>query len=321
MAVAAAALLAMLVAGTSVVQATTPFAAADATRRTRVADDGLRGGVLLVARGDSSFRTRRQHGGADGHSTCRQQMADLGDADDLRGRGARHDDRWANTSRFRGAKAGITAQAPSRTAPACLRRCARAILQHPARCVRSIARVSTRSAGPAATPLAWASDRGSVDRAPERHVVRGRAHSSHRPAAWDARYQRRHCPSAPRRSPRGLVRALATTSGSPHVARRHRRQPRGPPAGVGGRDRESGRRSRHQRRRRGQITGITATRREHIDPDDEIRSSAAAALASTRGSIAHGTYGIVAVDDERNGPEHAVPASQRLARMLWEAAA
>jgi CubicO group peptidase (beta-lactamase class C family) len=35
----------------------------------------------------------------------------------------------------------------------------------------------------------------------------------------------------------------------------------------------------------------------------------------------HGTYGIVAVDDEIHGPEHAVPASQRIARMLWTAAA
>ncbi len=34
----------------------------------------------------------------------------------------------------------------------------------------------------------------------------------------------------------------------------------------------------------------------------------------------HGTYGIVAVDDEIHGPEHAVPASQRIARMLWQAA-
>ena len=35
----------------------------------------------------------------------------------------------------------------------------------------------------------------------------------------------------------------------------------------------------------------------------------------------HGTYGIVAVDDELHGAEHAVPASQRIARMLWQAAA
>jgi CubicO group peptidase (beta-lactamase class C family) len=35
----------------------------------------------------------------------------------------------------------------------------------------------------------------------------------------------------------------------------------------------------------------------------------------------HGTYGIVAVDDEVHGPEHAVPASQRIARMLWQVAA
>jgi len=34
----------------------------------------------------------------------------------------------------------------------------------------------------------------------------------------------------------------------------------------------------------------------------------------------HGTYGIVAVDDELHGAEHAVPASQRIARMLWQAA-
>jgi len=35
----------------------------------------------------------------------------------------------------------------------------------------------------------------------------------------------------------------------------------------------------------------------------------------------HGTYGIVAVDDEVHGSEHAVPASQAIARMLWTAAA
>jgi CubicO group peptidase (beta-lactamase class C family) len=35
----------------------------------------------------------------------------------------------------------------------------------------------------------------------------------------------------------------------------------------------------------------------------------------------HGTYGIVAVDDELDGAEHAVPASQRIAQMLWTAAA
>jgi len=60
-----------------------------------------------------------------------------------------------------------------------------------------------------------------------------------------------------------------------------------------------------------------------LGPDDEIQ------VVSGSGALGfypwidrlHGTYGIVAVDDERNGAEHAVPASQRLARMLWEAAA
>src|SRR6185312_4043943 len=51
-ALTAAALLALVVAGTTTAQASSPFAAADATLRTRVADDGLSGGVLLVARGD-----------------------------------------------------------------------------------------------------------------------------------------------------------------------------------------------------------------------------------------------------------------------------
>jgi CubicO group peptidase (beta-lactamase class C family) len=35
----------------------------------------------------------------------------------------------------------------------------------------------------------------------------------------------------------------------------------------------------------------------------------------------HGTYGIVAVADVENGPAHAVPLSQRIARLAWTAAA
>ena len=35
----------------------------------------------------------------------------------------------------------------------------------------------------------------------------------------------------------------------------------------------------------------------------------------------HGTYGIVAVDDELHGADHAVPASQRIAQVLWQTAA
>jgi CubicO group peptidase (beta-lactamase class C family) len=35
----------------------------------------------------------------------------------------------------------------------------------------------------------------------------------------------------------------------------------------------------------------------------------------------HHTYGAVAVDDEAHGSEHAVPASQRIAQMLWNSAA
>jgi CubicO group peptidase (beta-lactamase class C family) len=63
--------------------------------------------------------------------------------------------------------------------------------------------------------------------------------------------------------------------------------------------------------------------RDEVAPDDTIE------VVSGSGALGfypwidrvHGTYGIVAVDDELHGPEHAVPASQRIARMLWQAAA
>jgi len=76
-----------------------------------------------------------------------------------------------------------------------------------------------------------------------------------------------------------------------------------------------------------QITGIATyglgVWRDLVDADDRIE------VVSGSGALGfypwidrvHGTYGIVAVDDEVNGPEHAVPASQRIARMLWAAAA
>jgi CubicO group peptidase (beta-lactamase class C family) len=72
-----------------------------------------------------------------------------------------------------------------------------------------------------------------------------------------------------------------------------------------------------------QITGIPTyglgVWRDEVAPDDTIE------VVSGSGALGfypwidrvHGTYGIVAVDDELHGPEHAVPASQRIARMLW----
>jgi CubicO group peptidase (beta-lactamase class C family) len=76
-----------------------------------------------------------------------------------------------------------------------------------------------------------------------------------------------------------------------------------------------------------QITGIPTyglgVWRDEVAPDDSIQ------VVSGSGALGfypwidrvHGTYGIVAVDDELHGPEHAVPASQRIARMLWQTAA
>jgi CubicO group peptidase (beta-lactamase class C family) len=76
-----------------------------------------------------------------------------------------------------------------------------------------------------------------------------------------------------------------------------------------------------------QITGIPTyglgVWRDQVAADDAIE------VVSGSGALGfypwidrvHGTYGIVAVADELHGAEHAVPASQRIARMLWQAAA
>jgi CubicO group peptidase (beta-lactamase class C family) len=76
-----------------------------------------------------------------------------------------------------------------------------------------------------------------------------------------------------------------------------------------------------------QITGIPTyglgVWRDEVAADDAIE------VVSGSGALGfypwidrvHGTYGIVAVDDELHGADHAVPASQRIARMLWQAAA
>jgi CubicO group peptidase (beta-lactamase class C family) len=76
-----------------------------------------------------------------------------------------------------------------------------------------------------------------------------------------------------------------------------------------------------------QITGIPTyglgVWRDEVASDDTIE------VVSGSGALGfypwidrvNGNYGIVAVDDELHGAEHAVPASQRIARMLWQAAA
>jgi CubicO group peptidase (beta-lactamase class C family) len=76
-----------------------------------------------------------------------------------------------------------------------------------------------------------------------------------------------------------------------------------------------------------QITGIPTyglgVWRDVVGPGDEIR------VVSGSGALGfypwidrvHTRYGIVAVADLTHGAEHAVPASQRIARMSWEASA
>jgi CubicO group peptidase (beta-lactamase class C family) len=76
-----------------------------------------------------------------------------------------------------------------------------------------------------------------------------------------------------------------------------------------------------------QTTGIATyglgVWRDEVSDDDKIE------VVSGSGALGfypwidrvHGTYGVVAVDDEVHGPDRAVPASQRIARMLWKTAA
>jgi CubicO group peptidase (beta-lactamase class C family) len=76
-----------------------------------------------------------------------------------------------------------------------------------------------------------------------------------------------------------------------------------------------------------QITGIPTyglgVWRDEVGTDDRIQ------VVSGSGALGfypwidrvHGTYGVVAVDDSDHGPDRAVPASQRIARLLWQAAA
>ena len=76
-----------------------------------------------------------------------------------------------------------------------------------------------------------------------------------------------------------------------------------------------------------QVTGIPTyglgVWRDVVGPADQIE------IVSGSGAFGfypwidrvHGTYGVVAVADLEHGAAHAVPASQRIARMLWTAAA
>jgi CubicO group peptidase (beta-lactamase class C family) len=340
-ALAAAALLALVVAATTTAQATSPFAAADATLRTRVADDGLPGGALLVARGDELVhryavgrmdeRTVIPIASASKWLTSATLMTFVDE-----GRVRLDDPVSADLPGFDGAKAGITVREllSHRTglpSAACEGDPSSAL----ARCVRSIA-----DGGPAAPPgtefhysgvgfviagrLIERLSGASFEDAFEARIARPVGMSHTRFDGIARPHTRNPAPAASARSSvrdyARFLRMLAHDGAiDGHVVLQ--------PASVAEieRDQVAGLDTSDDAAVR--ITGIPTyglgVWRDVVGPDDEIQ------VVSGSGALGfypwidrvHGTYGIVAVDDERNGAEHAVPASQRLARMLWEAAA
>jgi CubicO group peptidase (beta-lactamase class C family) len=341
-ALAAAAWLALVVAGTATAQATSPFAAADATLRTRVADDGLPGGVLLVARGDELVhryavgrmdeRTVIPIASASKWLTSATLMTFVDE-----GR-VRLDDPVSDyLPAFEGAKAGITVRelVSHRTGlPSAA--CEGDPSSTLARCVRSIARGGDPAAPPGtefhysgvgfvvAGRLIERLSGTSFEDAFAARIARPLGMSHTRFDGIARPHTRNPAPAASARSSvRDYARFLRMLAHDGTVDGRVVLQPgsvaeieRNQVAGLDTSDDAAV-----------QITGIPTyglgVWRDVVGPDDEIQ------VVSGSGALGfypwidrvHGTYGIVAVDDERNGAEHAVPASQRLARMLWQAAA
>ena len=341
-AVAVAALLAMLVAGASVVQATTPFAAADATLRTRVADDGLSGGVLLVARGDELVH-RYAVGSMDARTVIPIASASkwLTSATLMtfvdEGRVHLDDPVGEYLPGFHGAKAGITVREllSHRTGlPSAV--CEGDPSSTLARCVRSIAGGPDPTGRPGSnfhySGVGFVIAGRLIERLSGTSFEDAFAARIARPLGMrDTRFDgiarphtRNPAPAASARSSardyERFLRMLAhdgTVDG--HVVLQ--------PGSVAEIERDQVAGLDTSDDAAVQITGIPTyglgVWRDVVGPDDEIQ------VVSGSGALGfypwidrvHGTYGIVAVDDERNGAEHAVPASQRLARMLWEAAA
>jgi len=341
-ALTAAALVALVVAGTTTAQASSPFAAADATLRTRVADDGLSGGVLLVARGDELVhrdavgrmgeRTVIPIASASKWLTSATLMTFVDE-----GR-VRLDDPVSDyLPGFDGAKAGITVREllSHRTGlPAAA--CEGDPSSTLARCVRSIAGGGDPAAPPGtefhysgvgfviAGRLIERLSGTSFEDAFEARIARPVGMTHTRFDGTTRPHTRNPAPAASARSSvRDYARFLRMLAHDGAVDGRVVLQPtsvaeieRDQVAGLDTSDDAAVR-----------ITGIPTyglgVWRDVVGPDDAIQ------VVSGSGALGfypwidrvHGTYGIVAVDDERNGAEHAVPASQRLARMLWEAAA
>jgi CubicO group peptidase (beta-lactamase class C family) len=338
--VVAGALVALLVAAPA--EAGSAFAPADAALRARVADDGLTGGVLLVARDDTTLhrlsvgrmtaRTVIPIASASKWLTSATLMTFV-DAGTLA-----LDDRVSRyLPGFDGAKAGITVrQLLSHRSGLPSAACEGDPGTTLARCVREIARGDDPTSRPGsefhyggvgfaiAGRLIERLSGTSFEAAFEDRLARPLGMLHTRFDGVTRPHNRNPAPAASARSTvADYARFLAMLAHDGTVDGRTVLQPesvaeieRDQVAGLDTTDDGAV-----------QITGIPTyglgVWRDVVDTDDRIE------VVSGSGALGfypwidrvHGTYGIVAVDDELNGPEHAVPASQRIARMLWEAAA
>jgi CubicO group peptidase (beta-lactamase class C family) len=332
----------MVVAGPSTAHATTPFSAADATLRTRVTDDRLPGGVLLVARGDALLhryavgrmgeRTVIPIASASKWLTSATLMTFVDE-----GR-VRLDDPVSDyLSGFDGAKSDITVrELLSHRSGLPSAACEGDPSSTLARCVRSIARGPDPTAPPGrefhysgvgyviAGRLIERLSGTSFEDAFEARIARPLGMHHTRFDGITGPHTRNPAPAASARSSvRDYARFLRMLAHDGAVDGRTVLQP----ASVAEIERDQVAGLDTSDDAAVQITRIPTyglgVWRDVVGPDDEIQ------VVSGSGALGfypwidrvHGTSGIVAVDDERNGAEHAVPASQRLARMLWEAAA
>jgi serine-type D-Ala-D-Ala carboxypeptidase/endopeptidase len=319
-----------------------PFAGADAAMRARVRDDHLAGGVLLAARGDTvlhekSFGTVNAHtlipiASASKWLTSATLMTFVDE-----GRLVLDDPVARYLSGFTGAKHAITVREllshrSGLPYPACEGDPSTTM----AACVRSIA----RGGDPTSTPGSEFHYSGvgfvvagriieklsgtSFERAFEARIAHPLGMTQTRFDGSTRPRNRNPAPAASARSTADdyarFLRMLAhdgTVDG--------RRVLRGSSVAEIERDQVAGLDTTGDGAV--QITGIPTyglgVWRDVVGPDDEIR------VVSGSGALGfypwidrvHGTYGVVAVADASHGAEHAVPASQHIARLLWREAA
>jgi CubicO group peptidase (beta-lactamase class C family) len=335
-------LLVLLAIPTAPLGATGPYAAVDAAMRVRVHDDELPGGVLYVARdndvlhrlsvGDTTARTVMPIASASKWMSAATLMTFVDD-----GRLHLDDPVADHLPGFGGAKAGITVRdLLSHTSGLPPAPCEGDPSTTLARCVTSIAQGPDPTSPPGtefhysgvgfavAGRIVERLSGSSFERAFESRIARPLGMTHTRFNGTRRPHNRNPSPAASATSTvedyARFLRMLAaggTVDGDTVLS----------PASVAEieRDQVVGLDTRGDGAV--QITGVPTyglgVWRDEVAPDDSIE------VVSGSGALGfypwidrvHGTYGIVAVDDELHGADHAVPASQRIARMLWQSAA